>query len=747
MADNFENRRTRKAHDPTGGVKMGEPEPAAAPLHDLDGPAAQKLLGKLWTWYEQEREKQSANRLEMAIDEDFYDNLQWREDDAAVLEERGQAPLVYNFAAQKLDWIIGTERRTRIDHKVLPRKGGADAVRDADTKTKLMKYVSDVNNAGFARSYAFDESIKVGIGWLEEGVRGDITDEPLYSGWESWRNMLWDSCGRTLDTSDWRYVIRMKSLDLDVAEAMFPDRKDKLRSSAVGYEALVNDDADEFYYLGQRVGTQEGTLRTAGNRVISPDSFSFFNRRERVKLIEIWYRNPVRRQIMRGEVFNGRTYDAKNQMHLRAVQDQAVSLYDAVVMEVRCAIMVKGALIEDVPSPYNHNRFPFIPIWCYKRGRDGMPYGVMRRLRDAQEDFNKRMSKAQHLLATRRVIMEEGAVEDIEELRDEVARPDGIIVHRKGKALEIHDAPQLAEEQVKLAGLDVQFMESGSGVTDENLGKETNAQSGKAVLARQNQGSVVTAQPFDNLRLAFKQSGKIRLSLIEQYFTEPKIVRIEGPRGKQGKPDFIEINQPVMGPDGEVRFLNDITAFEADFEVSEQDFRESMRLAMFEQMLDMMGKLPPEVAIQLLDLVMEFFDVPGKEELVRRIRKLNGQTDPDHEPTPEELAAKKAQDDAAQEQQAMARQAMIAAVQEAQAKVAKLQAEAGKIEADSMAKTIEAIVKAMEGAGMVLAAPAASAAADQILQGAGFKDKGGEGLDRTDMPAAPAQPLPAVVPA
>jgi hypothetical protein len=64
----------------------------------------------------------------------------------------------------------------------------------------------------------------------------------------------------------------------------------------------------------------------------------------------------------------------------------------------------------------------------------------MRRLRDAPDDFNKRMSKAQFLLATRRVEMEEGAVDDIDELRDEVARPDGIVVRRKGRALEIKDA-------------------------------------------------------------------------------------------------------------------------------------------------------------------------------------------------------------------------------------------------------------------------------------------------------------------
>jgi len=34
------------------------------------------------------------------------------------------------------------------------------------------------------------------------------------------------------------------------------------------------------------------------------------------------------------------------------------------------------------PSPYRHNRYPFTPIWGNRRGRDGLPYGLIRGLRD-----------------------------------------------------------------------------------------------------------------------------------------------------------------------------------------------------------------------------------------------------------------------------------------------------------------------------------------------------------------------------
>jgi hypothetical protein len=87
---------------------------------------------QLLEWYQQEREKQAANRYQMAIDQDFYDNLQWDEQDIQELAERGQAALVFNVQAATVDWIIGTEKRTRVDFKVFPRN-------DEDLKARISR--------------------------------------------------------------------------------------------------------------------------------------------------------------------------------------------------------------------------------------------------------------------------------------------------------------------------------------------------------------------------------------------------------------------------------------------------------------------------------------------------------------------------------------------------------------------------------------------------------------------------------
>jgi hypothetical protein len=97
---------------PGDGYRVASTVEKDRPAHPLDGEEARKVHRRLLEWFYLERDKQAANRLDMAMDCDFYDNLQWDPDDAETLRNRGQMPLVYNEIAPAVDWIIGTERRT-----------------------------------------------------------------------------------------------------------------------------------------------------------------------------------------------------------------------------------------------------------------------------------------------------------------------------------------------------------------------------------------------------------------------------------------------------------------------------------------------------------------------------------------------------------------------------------------------------------------------------------------------------------
>ena len=205
-----------------GGTEAG-PSPLEEEVfsgNPLDSPESIARFEQIEDWWYQARQAQSMARYEQALDQDFYDGLQWADEDRLEVMDRGQSACVFNLIKSSIDWVTGTEKRTRVDFKVYPRN--AEDVKPAETKTKLLKYLSDVNKTGFSRSRAFADAVKVGVGWLEDGIRCDPTDEPLFSRSEDWRNMWYDHLSREPDLSDARYLFRSKWVDLDVAVTMFP---------------------------------------------------------------------------------------------------------------------------------------------------------------------------------------------------------------------------------------------------------------------------------------------------------------------------------------------------------------------------------------------------------------------------------------------------------------------------------------------------------------------------------------------
>jgi hypothetical protein len=485
---------------------------------------------------------------------------------------------------------------------------------------------------------------------------------------------------------------------------MFPDRKDVLQRTARHSDLNFFEDDDDFNFTSLYADHRSSHPVFARGRSFLDTSFNIGNRRRRNKLIECWYRKPVNGQFLRSKPHalmmpelldqldrvNGTPFDGSDENQQFLIDGGLASVFDAVEMQVWVAIWTGDHFLQNVKSPYQHNRFPFTPIWAYRRDRDGMPYGPIRNMRDAQEDLNKRRSKALFILSTNQLIGDEDAFEDWEEAIDEAARPDGVLKHKRGATFEINRNIDLAAEHVQLMNDDISFLESASGVTEENLGEVTNTNSGTAINLRQTQGSVVTALLFDNLRESIQLQGELELSLIEQFYAEPKMVRIVDDNGQS---EFMGINQRQQDDQGQLSVMNPITESQADFIVDTQDFRETIRLAMFDQLMDMTQKLDPQVTMQILDLIIDLSDLPGKDEIVRRIRKINGMTDPD-DPNREEIEAAAAEQD--QEDKDREDRGTDAKTRKDESMADKVLAEAAGARADTVQAALE-IVAALKG--------------------------------------------------
>lgn len=665
---------------------------------------------RLYSWFQQELRRQACNRFQMAIDEDYYDSDHWTAEEKAVMRARGQAPVVYNEIKSTIDWLLGTERRTRTDFKVYARKDTPEADADAETKTKLLKYLQDVNNTEFERSRIADDCFKAGLGWTDIGIRADPDEELLYIRQESWRNVLYDSLSTRADLSDARYLFRFRTVDLDVAIAYFPGQEQALRKAA-----MANGDEHYMEWWNGRPIEETGWGTPMPGRYTLYDSDAWGrNPRERVLLIECWYREPTKETTRLGD-----------------------SAFDRVRMAMRCAIMTEADLILDVPSPYKHNRFSLVPNWCYRRKRDNAPYGVARAIRGPQDSLNKRMSKIQHILSSGQLFSEAGAFDDevmtAEEAREEFSAPDGHIQLAKGGLDKIKTERQndVADGHIRLVETDTAIIRNAGGVTNENLGRDTNAISGIAVQRKVEQGGVVTAEIFDNLLLARQLEGEITLSLVEQYYTDAKTFSITGERSRR---EYTRINEydPATG-----QVMNDITANQADFVIGEQSWKQTLQQAAAESLMELLQQLAPtspDIVLALLDVAVELFDLPNKSTLLQRIRAVTGQTDPDRAEDPE------AQAQAAARQAEKDRQAQLQEESQAgenaltQAKAALAQAQAAKTQAEMVLSRITSMFSALQAAQVVQTVPGASNVADAILASGG----------QVDQNAAPFIPQPDV---
>lgn len=688
--------------------------------HPLDSEKNQDRLRNLQRYRRQARCAQEPNRCEMAMDEDYYDGIQLEPEDIASLEKRGQDPLVFNLTKNTCNWVIGTERKNRVDYSVKPRRR-ADAA-DAKIKTNALKYIQDMNHAEFVRSEAFADAVRAGLGWIEIGARPD--DEPIYYVKENWRHMWFDHLGGD-DLRSWRYVLREKWIDTDIAQAMFPSRKDDIELLSTGVNSLypylpedpvISDTASEF------------DIETDVDALLGG---AYDGLRERVKLCEMWYRTPDKVKVLKIRdketpygTRNNIIYRKGEEEHEYLVRGKYATLHDTVKMTTRVGFWSGSLFLFDALTPYDHDDFPFFPIFCYRRKRDGMPYGIVRDIRDPQSDLNKRRSKSLFMLSAHRAIYEKGSLDNPARFRDEMDRPDGLAEVNagaiSGQKVHIVNEQALATAHIELARDDAKFIQDIAGITDENLGKKTNATSGKAIEARQLQGQTTSGIVFDNHFHSFQLQGEWQLKLIEQYWDQEKEFRISG---NEQQDEFAVTNQ--RGEDGQL--INSMTRYPADFVVGKQDHRETIRLQALDAFNALIMALSKEgmgkVALDLLDLAVDMMDdLPNKDEAVARIRKINGQEGPDEGLSLEEKQQKEQerQQKAVQQQAAAQMQQRLQnleiSIKEGEA--AGKHAKALLDSVNAMAKQVETFSKALETAGMISVAPQLVKGADSLIEDA-----------------------------
>ena len=714
--------------------------------HKLDRPEAQNLLADLKRYMRQSMLAHLDNRRQMAIDADYYDSIQLTTEQLAVLEDREQPIQIWNVIKGPINWATGVQEKTRLDELVLPRKHADE--RDAKTKNKLIKWDHDCNYAEVMQSMAFKSAATVGVGYLDISGRPD-PDNPLFYGTVDWRDMWWDNMGKRPNYTDWRYMFMKRWIDLDVAQMLFSDRQKELADAAQDTNSRYPyNPEDAFVFDDATDGVSSDYGMTFGSNI---EGF-----RNRVQIVHMQYRKPAEAKVLK---IVGSEYGALNniifrpddELHAHLAKYGYANLETQQRMTMRHALWCNNVFLRDIPSPYNHNTFTWVPIFCYRRDRDGMPYGMVRDLRSPQDDLNARKARAYFLMSSEKIIAEQDVIiGSIMKTRDEYNRPDGVLIVAKGalssNKIRFENGLSAAQQHMAVGRESESFVHNISGVSMEQQGQSKRDLSGVAIEKLENQGATTNNSLFANYFFGLQLAGEIEVSNIEQFLNSEQEIRITGETQKH---NFININSV----DEEGNPVNSITRAKSDYKLAKADYRETMRQANMATLGDLIttliktgGGKGHDAGIAMLDVYVDLYDgLPGKEELLARIRKITGQEALDEDLTPQEKQQKAIQHQQqaeAAEQAKQIQQRMIGLeLDERAAKVEGMKAKALADQAVALAKNIDAFLKSMEAAGTVAVAPGLVAGADQLIEDAMKIAQGQHPMQQTPV-QQPQQPAP-----
>ena len=647
---------------PHGDVVMGE-EPTDSTgqfSEDLENSALPRAQVETFL---NEIKHQPHWRREADCAADYYDGNQLSPETVEKLKDRGQPPLVANLIKPTIDTVLGMEAKTRSDWRVRPEDDEECSDDLAEALSVKLKHAEIESCADRAISDAYAAQCKAGLGWVEVAREHDPFKCPYRVHYVHRREIFWDWRAEQPDLTDARYLVRRRWLEMDHAIALMPQYASLFRMTTggwAGFDPLVEQDTQ----LVQSWEIERDTRITATDwRDIQ---------RMRICLYEIWYRKWVRGYIMTLPNGTVMEVDFNNPRHNEAIVSGIAKVKQATFQKVRLAWYTGPHFLYDVPSPYKHNQFPYVPFFGYREDLTNVPYGLIRSMISPQDEVNARKSKMLWSLNSRRVVTDADAVLDHNRAASEVARSDAYIIlnaNRKPTSqFRVDTGGELASQQFQVLQESKQEIAEASGIHKSMQGQTSGATSGLAINSLVEQGLNTLAEINDNFRYSRRLVGEMLFDLVKQNLMQGP-ARVTIGEGKNKK--VIQLNQQAIDEQtGQPFTLNDVAKVKAKVVLDDVPSSPTYRIQQLQMLTEITKSLPPQLQGFVVDFVIEATDMPGRHALADRLRAAVGIQDPE-----QQAAAQQAQAQQAQDQKAMQDKLLVLDAAERAARIRKLNAE------------------------------------------------------------------------
>ncbi len=284
--------------------------------------------------------------------------------------------------------------------------------------------------------------------------------------------------------------------------------------------------------------------------------------------------------------------------------------------------------------------------------------GIIRHAKDTQRMFNYFVSAEAEAIALAPkapFIAAEGQIEGHEKTWESANRKPASVLPYKPIAIggTAVPPPQRVMAEANVSAITNARMQAAddlkavTGIYDGQLGARSNETSGRAILARQNQGQTANFHFQDNLGMSIRLTGRILVDLIPKIYSGPRVMRI---LGEDGKHEMVPVNQQAEHEGEQINIQLDAGRY--DVAVSMGPSYQSRRQEASAQLIELV-KVNPMVSQVAGDLLIATMDIPGGKEIAERLKKaLPPQVrPPDENQPPAQMLAQQLQQAMQQNQQ------------------------------------------------------------------------------------------------
>lgn len=311
------------------------------------------------------------------------------------------------------------------------------------------------------------------------------------------------------------------------------------------------------------------------------------------------------------------------------IVEQREVAYDKITVEV-----ISGDETLEGPTEWAGDYFGIIPCWgdfFTVEGKD-IFYGMTRMARDPQSILNFSQSnlvesiasqpKAPYLVTAKQIEGNETAWQNmaVENPPALIYTPDEMV---PGGIPQRLAPPQMSNGWFDLARINSDNLKDVTGVHNASLGKQSNETSGRAIMARQQEGDVATFDYQDNIARAIAYTGKVINNLMSKVLTAEREMRVLG-EGDTEK--YVTVNKAVQVPDDSPQGFhwereNDLTEGKYDVIVTVGPSFTTQRMETLAAMTDL-AQIPGPMGMLFSYGILKYMDTPGISEFADTARKM-----------------------------------------------------------------------------------------------------------------------------